>query len=125
MSWAPWKEQGTVPVAVGLPVSGLVRQRPAAWRVVAGIVYFSAVGVWAAFLVTMAVAPDTLDSIWQWFSQQDPMLRVAGWLVALPWTAALAAWESSWPVLIRFVIVVALAFGTVLAYAPRPRDHSF
>ena len=125
MSWAPWRERGTVPAAVGLPVVGLERDRPGFWRIVGGVVYFAAVGAWAVFLLMMAMSPDTLTEVWQWFRDLERPLQIAGWLMAMPWTAGLAAWESSWPALARLAIVVVLAFGTVLAYAPRPRDRSY
>lgn len=125
MPWAPWKERGTVPAGAGVPVTGLPQDRPAIWRVIGGTVYLAAVGVWGAFLLMMAVSPETLDAIWQWFRGLDRPLQIAGWLMALPWTAGLAAWESSWPALLRVAAVMVLAFATVLAYAPRPRDRAY
>lgn len=123
MSWAPWRERGTVPAPVLPPTRSVLMERPSAARAVGNAAYFAVVGLWAAFVLALALSPETLDNIWQWFRHLDRPYQVAGWIVMLPYTAALAVWESGWMPAVRLVLVGLLALGTILGCAPRPRER--
>ena len=71
-------------------------------------------------LLTLAVSPDTLDSIWHWFRNLDRPYQATGWIVLLPFTAGLAAWASSWALGVKLLLIGTLAAGTILGCAPRP-----
>ena len=120
MSWSPWKERSTVPTAVLPPNRTLLGGRMGMARVVGVTAYFAVVAMWSAFVLALAISPETLDSIWEWFRSLERAYQVTGWIVFMPFTAGLAVWASSWALGVKFLLIGALALGTVLGCAPRP-----
>ena len=121
-SWSPWKERGTVPTAVLPPTRTHLGGRMGTARVLGVTAYFAVVAIWAAFVLALAISPETLDSIWQWFRHLDRPYQVTGWIVLMPFTAGLAVWASSWLLAVKLLLIGTLALGTILGCAPRPLE---
>lgn len=123
MSWAPWKERGTVPAPMAVPPSrSVLVEHPGTRRLFVITGYFMVVALWAAFIMALALSTESLHAIWEWFRALDRPFQIAGWIVLLPFAAGLAIWESSWPALVRLTLVLVLALGTIIGYAPKSEE---
>lgn len=103
---------GMVRVVV-LPVTGIVP-----WLVRTGLLFAAFAALWVVFLAALVIdasmamaARGTLDAL--------PLpVQALAWLLFLPLTAALWAWTSDWPLVVRFAIVIGLAAWNLLTFLP-------
>ena len=75
--------------------------------------------LWIAFAIGLVASQGSLDQTWQWIQGLPVVLQVVAWLLFLPVVAGLWVWETSWPLVVRLVIVAALGLGNVYAFIPR------
>lgn len=75
--------------------------------------------LWLAFAAALMVSRESLDSVWQAFRAWPLALQLVVWLLALPVVAGLWVWESSWPLLVRLLLVVGLAWVSLYTFFPR------
>ena len=75
--------------------------------------------LWLAFLAALAFNREMLDTAWQSFRSWPLILQIIVGLLVLPVVAGLWIWETSWPMLVRLVLVLGLALVTVYVFFPR------
>ena len=75
--------------------------------------------LWAAFAAALIWSQGSLDQTWEWISGLPLFLQAVVWLLFLPVVAGLWIWESSWPLLMRLILVGGLGFTNVVAFFPR------
>ncbi len=87
------------------------------------IINLSAFGIltvlWIAFGAALLLNQGMLDTTWQMFAGWPLVVQVLVGLLVLPVVAGLWIWETSWPVLLRLVLVAGLAWVTVYTFRPR------
>lgn len=74
--------------------------------------------LWAAFAAALVFGPGTLDGIWRQVRALPLPAQAVVWLLLLPVMIGLWIWETSWPVALRLVLVVALGAWTVWFLLP-------
>ena len=84
-----------------------------------GIAFLAFAALWVALGYGIVANQGGVDAAWA--SIRDLPLIVQGvlWLLFLPVTAALWVWETSWPVVVRLVLVVGLAGWSLMIFLPR------
>ena len=81
---------------------------------------FTVLGLlWLGFLAALIANRELLDLAWQTLRSWPLILQGIVWLLALPVVGGLWIWETSWPVLLRLVLVLGLAFATVYTFFPK------
>lgn len=75
--------------------------------------------LWLGFGAALLLNPQMLDNTWQAFTGLPLVVQVPVALLVLPVAAGLWIWETSWPVLLRLVLVAGLAWVTVYTFFPR------
>ena len=75
--------------------------------------------LWLAFGVALIFQRDLLDFAWEVFRGWPLIAQAIVGLLALPVAIGLWIWETSWPILLRLVLVVGLAWGTIYAFFPK------
>jgi hypothetical protein len=75
--------------------------------------------LWLAFLAALVFNRELLDAAWQAFRSWPLVVQVIAGLLVLPVAAGLWIWETSWPFLLRLVLVFGLALATVYLFFPR------
>ena len=68
------------------------------------------------FTVLLIIAPEQLDAAWQWIRELPIVLEVIAWLALLPWLLAYLAWQTSWDLWLRIVVVWLLVGGVALTF---------
>ena len=75
--------------------------------------------LWVAFAVGLLLGQGSLDDAWSWIRDQNLVVQGLIWLLFLPVTAGLWIWETTWPLVLRLVLVIGLAGWNLLVFLPR------
>jgi len=75
--------------------------------------------LWAAFAAALVFSQGGLDQTWEWIRGLPLILQGVVWLLFLPVVAGLWIWETSWPLVVRLILVAGLAFANLMAFLPR------
>jgi hypothetical protein len=75
--------------------------------------------LWLAFVATLIFNRAMLDATWQDFRNWPLIVQLVAGLLALPVVLGLSIWETSWPLLLRLVLVIGLAWVTIYTFFPR------
>jgi hypothetical protein len=79
--------------------------------------------LWLAFAAALLINRDLLDTAWQSFRSWPLIMQLVAELLVLPVVLGLWIWETSWPLLLRIILVVGLGWVTVYTFFPR-KSHS-
>ncbi len=89
---------------------------------VINIAAFSILAVlWLVFGAALLLNREMLDSFWQLFTNWPLIAQAVVTLLALPVVAGLWIWETTWPLLLRLVLVAGLAWVSVYTFFPRAK----
>jgi hypothetical protein len=88
-------------------------------RIINIVAFTVLTALWLVFAAALLFNPDLLDTVWQSFRGWPLLLQVFVGLLALPVVAGLWVWETSWPLLVRLILVAGLAWVTVYTFFPR------
>ncbi len=75
--------------------------------------------MWLGFGASILFNPAFLDTVWQAFRGLPLLAQGAITLFTLPVTLGLWVWETSWPLLIRLILVIGLGYVTIYTFFPR------
>ena len=75
--------------------------------------------LWLGFAAALVFNPAILDSVWTAFRDLPWVVQGILWLLVLPITAGLWIWETSWPLWLRLLLVIGLAWVTIYTFFPR------
>lgn len=75
--------------------------------------------IWVALGVLLIASPETVSDLWTRIGELPLWAEVLVWLAFLPVVIAIAAWETSWAVWIRVVIIAACVIWTTYGFWPR------
>jgi len=89
------------------------------WLAASGVLLIVFAGLWIAFGAGIVMNQGGIDATWAWLGHQHIVVQAVLWLLFLPVTAGLWIWESTWPLLLRLVLVGGLAFWTVMIFLPK------
>lgn len=75
--------------------------------------------LWLAFGAALLLNASLLDSAWETFRAWPLVVQGLVGLLALPVVVGLWIWETSWPVLLRLLLVAGLAWVTLYTFFPK------
>ena len=75
--------------------------------------------LWLAFGAALIWSQGSLDSAWQWFRDLPLIAQGLAALLLLPAVAGLWVWETTWPVVLRLIVVAGLAGWSLMIFVPR------
>ena len=85
-----------------------------------GLVAFAVFAtLWIAFAAAIILSQGSLDGAWQRLRGLPLILQGVVTLLLLPVVIGLWVWETSWPLIARLVVVLALAVWTAYMFVPR------
>jgi hypothetical protein len=76
--------------------------------------------LWVGFGAGLIWNQGGLDAAWAWIGGLPLIVQGVAWLLFLPVVGALWVWETSWPIVLRLVIVASLAGWSLMVFLPRP-----
>jgi hypothetical protein len=84
-----------------------------------GILFVVFALLWVTLGVGILLGHGGVDATWAWLRSLPLLLQGLVWLLFLPIALGLWVWESSWPLLIRAILVMGLAGWNLLVFLPR------
>jgi len=105
-------EQVIETVATGLSNS-------VAWLAENGVLFGIFAIIWIAFAVGLIWSQGSLDQAWNAIRGLPLIVQVVVWLLFLPVMIGLWIWETSWPLVVRLVLVVGVAGWNLLMFLPK------
>jgi hypothetical protein len=83
-----------------------------------GILWLAFALMWAGFLITVVVDPAALDAAWRAIGAMPLIGQALLWLLFLPVMAGLWTWATDWPLVVRLVLILALAAWNLIVFLP-------
>ena len=90
-----------------------------AWMAEQGILFGIFAIVWAAFAAALVLSQGSLDQAWATIRGLPVVVQIAVWVLFLPVMAGLWVWETSWPLVVRLVLVAGFAGWNLLMFLPK------
>jgi len=89
------------------------------WLADHGVLFAIFALLWLAFAVGLIWSQGTLDQAWQSIRELPLVAQVVLWVLFLPVMFGLWVWETSWPLVVRLILVVGAAGWNLLVFLPR------
>jgi Trk-type K+ transport system membrane component len=75
--------------------------------------------LWIAFAYALIQGQGSLDDAWRWVRGLPLLVQGVAWLLFLPVLIGLWIWETTWPLVLRLVLIVGIAGWNLLVFLPR------
>jgi len=89
------------------------------WLAETGILFAIFAILWVGFGVALIWSQGSLDMTWQTIRSLPLIVQAVVWLLFLPVAAGLWIWETTWPMLLRLLLVAGIAGWNLLVLLPR------
>ena len=90
-----------------------------AWLAEHGILFAFFLVLWVAFGAALVWSQGSLHDAWEWVRGLPLIVQGIVWLRCLPVMAGLWVWETSWPLIVRLVLILSIAGWNLLVLLPR------
>jgi hypothetical protein len=89
------------------------------WLADHGVLFAAFAALWVTFGAALVLSQGSLDQAWTAIRGLPLAVQLVVWLLFLPVMAGLWIWETTWPVVVRVLLVVSLAGWNLLVFLPR------
>jgi hypothetical protein len=89
------------------------------WLAEHGVLFGIFAILWVAFGIALIWSQGSLDQTWATIRSLPLLVQIGAWLLFLPVMAGLWIWETTWPLIVRVVLIVGLAGWNLLVFLPR------
>jgi ABC-type amino acid transport system permease subunit len=90
-----------------------------AWMAENGILFAIFAVVWVAFAAGLIFSQGSVDQAWQTIRELPLIVQIVVWILFLPVMIGLWIWETTWPLVVRLVLVVGVAGWNLLVFLPK------
>jgi hypothetical protein len=89
------------------------------WMAEHGVLFGLFAVLWVAFGAALIWSQGSLDQTWATIRALPLLVQIGAWLLFLPVMAGLWIWETTWPLIVRVVLIAGLAGWNLLVFLPR------
>jgi len=89
------------------------------WLAETGLLFLVFAVLWVGFGAAIVMSQGSLDAAWQWIRSLPILVQVVVWILFLPVVFGLWVWETTWPLVVRLVLVAGLAFWNLIVFLPK------
>ena len=89
------------------------------WLAESGILFAIFAFIWIVFAAGLIWSQGSVDQAWQSIRDLPLIVQVVVWVLFLPVMVGLWVWETSWPLVVRLIVVVGIAGWNLLVFLPR------
>ncbi len=89
------------------------------WAADNGVLFVVFAALWLAFGAALVWSQGSLDQAWASVRALPLVAQAVVWLLLLPVVAGLWIWETTWPLIVRIVLVLSLAGWNLLVFLPK------
>lgn len=75
--------------------------------------------LWVGFAAALVWSQGSLDQTWQWIRDLPLIPQGVVWLLFLPVVAGLWVWQTTWPLVVRLVVVGGLGLVNLYLFFPK------
>jgi hypothetical protein len=90
-----------------------------AWMAENGVLFVVFAVIWAAFAVGVVASQGSVDQAWQAIRDLPLVVQIVVWVLFLPAMVGLWVWETTWPLIVRLVLVAGIAGWNLLVFLPK------
>jgi ABC-type amino acid transport system permease subunit len=90
-----------------------------AWLAENGVLFAIFAVIWIAFAAGLIFSQGSVDQAWQTIRSLPLIVQIVVWVLFLPVMIGLWVWETSWPLIVRLVLVVGVAGWNLFMFLPR------
>lgn len=90
-----------------------------AWLAENGILFGIFAIIWIAFAAGLIWSQGSLDQAWTAIRGLPLIIQIGVWVLFLPVVIGLWVWETSWPLIVRLVLVIGVAGWNLLMFLPK------
>jgi hypothetical protein len=90
-----------------------------AWMAESGVLFVIFAVIWIAFAAGLIFSQGSVDEAWQTIRGLPLIVQIVVWVLFLPVMVGLWVWETSWPLIVRLLVVVGVAGWNLLIFLPR------
>lgn len=115
------RRQGPVEQVITWLVDGIIVPVTGVIPVMAssGVLFLVFAALWLAMGAGIVWNQGGIDAAWQWIGSLPLVVQAVVWLLFLPVVAGVWVWETSWPYVVRLVLVGGLAGWNLLMFLPK------
>ena len=111
------RRKGPMEQVIGTLASGMGNS--VAWMAENGILFAIFAVIWVAFAAGLIFSQGSVDQAWQTIRDLPLIIQIVVWVLFLPVMIGLWIWETSWPLIVRLVLVIGVAGWNLLMFLPR------
>ena len=89
------------------------------WLAESGTLFAIFAIIWVAFAFGLIFSQGSVDQAWQTIRDLPLIVQIVVWLLFLPVMIGLWVWETSWPLIVRLMLVVGIAGWNLFMFLPR------
>ena len=89
------------------------------WMAESGVLFALFALLWVAFGVGLVWSQGSIDQAWAAIRSLPLLVQGVVWLLFLPIMVGLWIWETTWPFVVRLVLVAGIAGWNLLVFLPR------
>jgi hypothetical protein len=89
------------------------------WLAEHGVLFGIFALIWVAFGAGLVLSQGSIDQSWQAIRGLPLIVQAVVWLLFLPVMVGLWVWETTWPLVVRLVLVLGIAGWNLLVFLPR------
>lgn len=90
-----------------------------AWLVEHGVLFAVFAVMWIVFAAGLVFSQGSVDQAWQTIRELPLIVQIPVWVLFLPVMIGLWVWETTWPLILRLVLVLGLAGWNLLIFLPK------
>jgi hypothetical protein len=90
-----------------------------AWLAENGVLFAIFAVIWIAFAAGLIFSQGSVDQAWQMVRSLPLIVQIGVWVLFLPVMIGLWVWETSWPLIVRLVLVVGVAGWNLFMFLPK------
>ena len=113
----PVRRKGQMEQVIETLASGLGNS--VGWLAEHGVLFVIFALIWVAFGAGLLLSQGSLDQAWQAIRDLPLVVQVVVWLLFLPVMIGLWVWETTWPLILRLVLVLGIAGWNLLIFLPK------
>ena len=89
------------------------------WMAESGVLFVVFAVAWVAIVAGLIFSQGSIDQAWHSIGDLPVIVQIVVWVLFLPVMAGLWVWETTWPLIVRLVLVAGIGGWNLLAFLPR------
>jgi hypothetical protein len=87
-----------------------------------GILFAIFAVIWIAFAAGLIFSQGSVDQAWQSIRDLPLIVQIVVWILFLPVMIGLWIWETTWPLIVRLVLVIGVAGWNLFMFQPKAQQ---